>query len=225
MNRIKTADKHKYFRINIALDKEPLLDDVSKIPEMEHLARSFLKTYDLSSINQALFAASFFFELNKKSFTSSQSCRCYGFILCRSPNTGALIRRILAEYPAAYFMTEDGTSLGSINDCALCVTCGLYCQDVVFDVCHLNHSMSIFLKFNRLSQHRISGFPEAMSQFSRRQLLDAEFGRPDHRVKIHATTGGCMCKIVKKRKRAAATQAPSKRQCVSFLSTTYERLV
>jgi hypothetical protein len=214
MNRTKPSDKHKYFRINIALDKEPPLDDVGGIPEMENSARTFLKAYDLSNITQALFAASFFFELHSKPSTGRRSCRCHGTIRCRSPDTRALIKRIFEEYPAASFTTEDGTNLGFMNNRALCATCGLYCQAVTFKVCHFNHSMSIFLKFNRLSQHRISGFPDAMSQFSRRQLLGAEFGRPDHRVNDYT---GCRCTASRKRKRAAATAVRSnKRQCLSF---------
>jgi hypothetical protein len=219
MNRIKTSEKHKYFRINIALEKEPPLDDVGEIPEMENLAGTFLKSYDLSSITQALFAASFFFELHPKSSTSRQSCRCHGSIRCRSPNTGALIGRILEEYPTASFMTEDGTNLGLLTNRALCVTCGLYLQVVAFKVCHLNQSMSIFLKFNRLSQHRISGFPEAMSQFSERQLLDAKFGRPDHSIKDYATKG-CMCTVPAKRKRTAATVSQTSKRRRLLLSTT-----
>lgn len=212
MNRIKTSERYKYFRINIALEKEPPLDDVSEIPEMENVARTFLKAYDLSSITQALFAASFFFELHPT--TGRQSCRCHGTIRCRSPDTRALVKRIFEEYPAASFTTEDGTTLGLINNRALCATCGLYCQAVTFKVCHFNQSVSIFLKFNRLSQHRISGFPNAMSQFSQRQLLDAEFGRPDHHVKDYA---GCSCTTSRKRRRAAVTNVRTrKRQCLSF---------
>jgi hypothetical protein len=211
MNRTKPSERHKYFRINIALEHEPPLDDVGKIPEMESLAGTFLKGYDLSSINQALFAASFFFELQKP-FTSRQFCSYRGSIRCRSPNARALIERILEEYPDTFFMTEAGTNLGLVNARNLCVTCSVYIQEVVFRVGHLNQNMSIFLNFNRLSQHRISGFPEAMSQFSRRQLLDADFGRPDHSVKNYATIG-CMCTVTKKRKRIATiTTKTTKRQ-------------
>jgi hypothetical protein len=217
MNRIKTDERHKYFRINIALEKEPSLDDVSKILDMEKMAATFLKAYDLSSITQALFAASFFFELHRKPMAVRQSCRCHGTIRCRSPDTHALIQRILEEYPAASFTTEDGTKLGFVSNRAFCVTCGLYCQSVAFKVCHLEQEMSIFLSFNRLSQHRISGFPQAMSQFSKRQRLDAEFGRPDHRVKGYAGISGCMCTITKKRKRALVTSLQtSKRRRLSL---------
>jgi hypothetical protein len=214
MNRIKPSDKYKYFRINMALDKEPSLDDVSKIPEIENLARTFLKTYDLSSVTKVLFATSFFFELHRKRYTSRTSCMCYGSIRCRSPDPRALIERVLEEYPTASFRVEDSTNLGYIRKSSLCTVCGLYYQPVAFKVCHLDQSISIFLKYNRISQHRISGFPEAMSQFSRRQLLDAEFGRLDHRVTSYSDLGSCICTVPTKRKRGATTTSKNtKRRC------------
>jgi hypothetical protein len=45
------------------LDKEPELDDVEKILEIQKWASSFLETYDFLSVTQALFSSSFFFEL------------------------------------------------------------------------------------------------------------------------------------------------------------------
>jgi hypothetical protein len=216
MNRVKTDDKHRYFRINIALEREPPLDDVEKIEAMEKVAGTFLEAYDLSSITQALFAASFFFELHPKALQDRQNYTYHGSIRCRSPDTSALIKRILVEYPAAFFTMEDGASLGFIDNRALCISCGLYCQVVTFQVCQPNHSISIFLKFNRLSKHRISGFPGTMSQFSTRQLLDAEFGRPDHRVRNYAASCGCTCARSRKRKRAVATTQSTKRRCLAF---------
>jgi hypothetical protein len=52
LNRVHKDERHKYFRINtgIALDREPLLDNVSKIPELENLAATFLRGYNFSSI-------------------------------------------------------------------------------------------------------------------------------------------------------------------------------
>jgi hypothetical protein len=215
MNRVRTDEKHRYFRINMALEREPALDDVGDIEAMEKLARTFLKSYDLSSITQALFAVSFFFELHHKPLQNRRHRTCHGFIRCRSPDTRALIKRILVEYPAAYFTMEDGTNLGLLDNRALCKTCGLYCQFVAFEVCQLDHSISIFLKFDHLSKHRISGFPGTMSQFSTRQLLDAEFGRPDHRVSNYATSCGCTFTNSRKRKRAAAMTQPNKRRRLS----------
>ncbi|CAN9454398.1 unnamed protein product [Alternaria alternata] len=66
VNRVPRAERHEYFRINIALRQEPPLDDVGKMPELEDLAADFLHGHDFSNLTRALFAASFFFELRRK---------------------------------------------------------------------------------------------------------------------------------------------------------------
>lgn len=182
------------------------------MPELEKLADIFLSSYDLSSITRALFAASFFFELHCKPISRGGSYVCHGTIRCRSPDTRALIRRVLAEYPNASFITEDGISLGDINEQGLCVTCGLYYKAVNFKVCHCDQTTSISLRFNKLSLHKISGFPQSMSHFASRQIMDAEFGRPDHL--IQADLDGCKCPARRKRRRPpASTTKTNKRQC------------
>jgi hypothetical protein len=217
INRVHKDERHKYFRINIALDSEPPLDDVSKIPELENLAATFLRDYDFSSITQALFAASFFFELHRKPVAKGTSVICSGSIRCRSPDTRALIERILQEYPEASFTLKDGTSLGYIGGCSLCATCGHYRKVVNFKVYHVDQSVSIHVQFNRLGQHRISGFPQSMTQFARLQMLDAGFGRSDHQIADYGGTSGCQCQITRKRKRAIPLKTrASKRRCLEL---------
>ncbi|KAI1676214.1 hypothetical protein KJE20_14192, partial [Pyrenophora tritici-repentis] len=120
LNRVSLEERHRYFRVNIALSTEPGLDDVSKIPDLEDLTATFLHGYDFTSITQALFAAAFFFELHQKPIANRTLLTCFGSIRCRSPNKRALIERILQEYPDASFAMEDGTSLGNISDSSLC---------------------------------------------------------------------------------------------------------
>ncbi|KAJ6284205.1 hypothetical protein J3E71DRAFT_360380 [Bipolaris maydis] len=183
LNGVPRDERHKYFRINIPLSKEPLLDDVSKMPELEGLASNFLESYNFSSLTQALFVNSFFFELFSKPVTRMRSIVCSGSIRCRSPDTRALVERILEEYPNAAFTTEDGTSLGRINSSSICATCGYYCKTVQFKAYHVDQRISIYLQFSNLIQHNISGFPQSLAQLIRLQLLDADFGRPDHRAR------------------------------------------
>ncbi|XP_014551495.1 hypothetical protein COCVIDRAFT_42206 [Bipolaris victoriae FI3] len=182
LNRVPFEERHRYFRVNIALSTEPELDDVSKMTNLEDLTATFLHSYDFSSIAQALFAAAFFFELYQKPATNRTLLVCYGSIRCRSPDTRALIERILQEYPDASFTMEDGTSLGRIGDSSLCTECGHYRKDVKFKVYHADQMKSIYLQFNQSYQTRISGFPQSMSHFARLQQLDAEFGRSDHQI-------------------------------------------
>ncbi|EMD85640.1 hypothetical protein COCC4DRAFT_66816 [Bipolaris maydis ATCC 48331] len=182
LNGVPRDERHKYFRINIPLSKEPLLDDVSKMPELEGLASNFLESYDFSSLTQALFVNSFFFELFSKPVTRMRSIVYSGSIRCRSPDTRALVERILEEYPNAAFTTEDGTSLGRIDSSSIYATCGYYCKTVQFKAYHVDQRISIYLQFSNLVQHNISGFPQSLAQLIRLQLLDADFGRPDHRA-------------------------------------------
>lgn len=214
MNRVPRDERHKYFRISIPLSKEPLLDDVSKMPELEGLTTTFLENYDFSSLIQTLFANSFFFELSLKPVTRMRSVVCSGTIRCRSPDTRALIERILQEYPNAAFTTEEGISLGRIDSSGICATCGYYCKVVRFKAYHVDQRISIYLQFSNLVEHRISGFPQSLTQLARLQLLDADFGRSDHQVAGHAGTSPCHCDDSKKRKRAVPLKTKSsKRRC------------
>ncbi|CAN9376446.1 unnamed protein product [Alternaria alternata] len=212
VNRVPRAERHKYFRINIALSQEPPLDDVGKMPELEDLAADFLRGHDFSSLTRALFAASFFFELRRKPVAKRNPVVCSGSIRSRSPDTRALVERILQEYPAASFTTEDGTSLGHVGGPSLCAACGRYRKDVDLKVHHLDQRTSIYLQFNRLSQHRISGFPQSITQLTKLQLLDADFGRPDHQTTDVAGVSSCQCNASRKRKRVVPLKTkPSKR--------------
>jgi hypothetical protein len=203
LNRVNEEQRHKYIRINMPLHEEPGLDEVSKIPEMEKASASFLEAYDFLSVTQALFAVSFFFELHGKPQPEPDGAWliCYGAIHCRSPDTRAFMSRLLDEYPTASFCTGEGTSLGLLDDCELCMMCGHYCKRVTFIICHPDQNVSVYLRFNRLRKHRISGFPQAISYFAKQQLLDAHFGRPDHEVMNGERQHQCTYKIGKKRKR------------------------
>jgi hypothetical protein len=133
---VSRDERHKYFRINIALTKEPPLDDVGKILELEDLAAIFLCGYEFSSITQALFAASFFFVLRRKPVKKRRSVVCSGSIRSRSPDARALVEKILQEYPAASFTTEDGTSLGYFGGSSLDKRqiCSGICGEVIGDI-------------------------------------------------------------------------------------------
>ena len=108
------------------------------MPELEDLAATFLRGYDFASITQALFAASFFFELHRKPVAKKTSVVCSGSIRSRSPDTRALVERILQEYPAASFTTEDGTSLGYLGGSSLYATYSRYYKAVYFKVYYVD---------------------------------------------------------------------------------------
>lgn len=205
LNRVRADQHHKYFRINIALQEEFSLDEVDKIPTMERLAKTFLHSYNFSSIVDALFAAAFFFELHQRPVAKKNTCVCLGSIRCRSPDSNALVARILEEYPAACFTADDGTHLGQIDHHSVCSHCGGYSKSISFAVYHPSQVTSISLKLSRSTKYAISGFPQSMAHFVREQLLDAEFGRPDHDVVNYAKSTRCSCNVSRKQKRKAGT--------------------
>lgn len=215
-NRLPEETRGKYFRINMPLDKEPDLDEVEKMPELRQLASSFLSTYDFLSITRAIFSASFFFELDQVPRYRDQYI-CTGSIRCRSPDRRALIARILQEYPAAAFTTDQHVSLGYINERNLCMSCGLYRKAVSFSVYHPSQVVRIYLRFNRLHKQVISGFPQTVSWFVERQKLHAQFGRSDHHNPNYSILGKCDCNIRSNRKRSLSSKEKraSKRVCLA----------
>jgi hypothetical protein len=77
---------------------------------------------------------------------------------------------------------------------------------------HLDQRTSIYLQFNQLSQHRISGFPQSVTQLTKLQLLDADFGRLDYQTTDIAGVSSCQCNASRKRKRVMPLKTkPSKR--------------
>ena len=120
---------------------------------------------------------------------------CTGSIRCRSPDRRALIARILQEYPAAAFTTDQYVSLGYINERNLCMSCGLYRKAVSFSVYHPSQVVRIYLRFNRLHKQVISGFPQTVLWFVERQKLHAQFGRSDHHNPNYSILGKCDCNI------------------------------
>ncbi|KAK3063067.1 hypothetical protein LTS18_002815, partial [Coniosporium uncinatum] len=63
-NRLDAETRKSHFRISAPLRKAPGLDEVDEIPNLKRLARTYMASYDLSSIYRAMIAASFFFELD-----------------------------------------------------------------------------------------------------------------------------------------------------------------
>lgn len=200
LNRINKEERCKYFRVNMGLDKEPDLDDASQISAIKRWSKDYLETYDFVAVLRALFASCFFFELYRTPTPRKEFFICTGSIRCRSPDTRALVKRMLEEYPSAFFATEDGTRLGHTNDRSLCITCGRYRKEVAFKVYHINQSFSIYVHFSALWRSRISGFPQDISSLREKQMLDADFGRPDHQIVQYEDLGRCLCESGKKRK-------------------------
>lgn len=182
INRKTDEERKKYYRVNMLLDQIPELDDANDIPKMKHSSSLFLEQFDFQPLLRALFAASFFFQLQDlpRSEPGRAKLRCLGTIRCRSPLGHAFLHRILDEYPAAHFVRDKGQTLGDVSSDDLCRVCGKYCKDVSFNVRDVGRPLDIYLQFSKSCGHRISGFPQSIWSLVNKQSLEAHFGRSHH---------------------------------------------
>ncbi|OBT52298.1 hypothetical protein VE04_07698 [Pseudogymnoascus sp. 24MN13] len=109
------------------------------------------------------------------------------------------IRRLISVYPDAQFFNH-GTSLGYISNNDICKLCGLYTKLVAFQVRHSSDKADIHLRFNRLNHRRISGFPNPIDWFIKRQNLNAKFGSPNHESTVTGPRlSDCSCRLQRRR--------------------------
>ena len=210
LNRVGEDQRKRYFRINMSLDQEPELDNIAKLADLKQLSASYLEKLDFRSILQALFSASFFFELHRPPVRRRNSYYCVGSIRCRSPNSQALVARILQEYPAASFTTDEGVSYGHVDTHDICRGCGRYDKKIAFSVYHPDQAIAIYIRFSLLWKRSISGLPQNASTLVKAQILDAGFGRPDHQQIDYATS--CRCDTSRKRKNIPTFRNMAKRR-------------
>jgi hypothetical protein len=203
--------KARHFRLDLPLtDREPSLDAVDKMQELQELVRR--DSGGLKDLSRALKAASFFFELDQPLARKGSSYTCTGSILCRSPNSQALVHNLALEYPYAQFVTTTEASLGVLSPEDLCSSCGRFQKAVSFEVRHPSEVIDLHLVFNKLFRSCISGFPHPMEWFEKKQMIHAEFGRP---VQISSTSrGSCACL----QRRITPCEDPSTSQKRSFPS-------
>ncbi|KAF2802657.1 FabD/lysophospholipase-like protein, partial [Mytilinidion resinicola] len=213
INRLEEDVRSKYFRVNIPLEYEPELDDAKRLDGLQQTLSVLFQTFDFQSIVRALFATSFFFELDKPPEYHTGRLECSGTIRCRSPNPEALLHRVLEEFPHATFATNTSLNLGNVCYPGICFKCLYYQKPVRFDAYHASEVISISLRFNRLFETRISGFSHPVSWFSQQQKQHLEFGRPDYsQLRDHRmTTPLCTCK---KRKARFSQSRNKKRLCL-----------
>jgi len=212
MKQIDESRKDAYIRVNMAMQSVTELDDAARLPAIKSWSAQFLRNFDFRNTNRAMFSASFFLELNGLPREDKAGCISVGTIRCRSPDPPALLKRILEEYPQAYFVLDEDGYLGQINDAHVCIMCKMYCKDVRF-IRKEDQDLNLYLRFDRYHKKLVSGFPQSLSDLSRKQMLDAVFGRSDHRALVVAPLRRCRCP--KPAKRQSSDHARStKRRCI-----------
>ncbi|KFY94690.1 hypothetical protein V498_03759 [Pseudogymnoascus sp. VKM F-4517 (FW-2822)] len=223
--------KTNHFRLNLPLQgKEPGIDDINSMDSLYQNTMSHQG--DMIEIVRAFKGVTFFFELDRTLVDDGPFYICYGSILSRSPDSPAFIRRLILDYPYAQFFNH-GTSLGYISNNDICKLCGLYTKLVAFQVRHSSDKADIYLRFNRLNHRRISGFPNPIDWFIKRQNLNAKFGSPNHQSTLTgARQSDCSCRLQRRRdipislaesrKRPHVVRTPARSKKIRLQETNYE---
>ena len=220
---LEKTTKGQHFRLDLPLNgKEPALDDIDQMPELQRQVRCHLG--ELSGLARVFKAVSFFFELDEPIIGERLGYRCRGSILSRSPNSRALLQNIALEYPYTQFLMNN-ESLGFLDPLDVCQDCGNFQKSVTFLIRHPSEKVNLCLMYNRLYRRSISGFPNPMEWFEDRQMFDAHFGRADHGARFRQLMpSDCGCgrkrqsKVIneskgRKRRLSSTVQRRSQRHC------------
>ena len=189
-------EKKRHFRLNLPLvGQEPRIDDVDKMQYLRNQIYHHLG--DMEGIARAFKAASFFFELNGPLVFEGGQYTCHGSILSRSPDSRALVQSLRTSYPFAQFLHQE-SSLGYLAAKDLCELCGRFQKLIKFHIRHPSDRVNIQFSFSRLFRRSISGCPQPMEWFIKRQRLNAKFGLPDHRSrKERFPNPTCSCELMR----------------------------
>ncbi|KAH9204666.1 acyl transferase/acyl hydrolase/lysophospholipase [Leptodontidium sp. 2 PMI_412] len=204
--------KKQQFRLNLPLvGKEPEIDDVGKMEYLHDQIQHHLG--DIEGIARAFKAVTFFFEFDRPLVFEGGRYLCHGSILSRSPDSLDLVQSIANSYPYAQFFNHD-LSLGFLSTSDICKFCGRFQKAVTFYVRHPSDRVNLELVFNRLFRRSISGFPQLIEWFLKRQKMNAKFGQPDHKSRIEPSKDvSCSCELERRREVSVLASDSRKRSC------------
>lgn len=214
--------KRQQFRLNLPLvGKEPEIDDVDQMQYLHDQIPYHLG--DIEGISRAFKAVTFFFELDGPLVLEGGRYCCRGSILSRSPDPRDLIQSLNSSYPYAQFFNHD-LCLGLISASNICKLCGRFQKAVTFHVRHPSDLVNLQLVFNRLYRRSISGFPQPIEWFVKRQKLNAKFGQPNHESRIeHSRDPSCTCELQRRPEISALAPKGRKRSSPLRMMTRKKR--
>jgi hypothetical protein len=209
MNSVEPHFRYCYHRLNLPLDAtEPEMDDVSQMPWLRSQVENFL-TIDDGPIRaaHALWAASFYFELEQLPAYVDGLFSCQGNILCRRSAGGVFTDAIVSQFPEAAMVVNESETLGHLGVCACCEQCRYFSMPVSFEARSLTESVSMHLRLSRDEQWIISGFPHDLTWFIGQQDLQP-YRKHERSI---APAGGCFCcRASKKRRLPTECEIPRK---------------
>ncbi|KAJ5216877.1 Acyl transferase/acyl hydrolase/lysophospholipase [Penicillium chermesinum] len=123
LNLVPTRMRTDIHRLDhVVPGRLPRLDDVDALGL---LAQESFSVPD-ALIRTVLTTGFFFFEVDRYPLPRQGSLLCHGSILCKGVVPRSVVRRLIREFPDAHFETQQGQSLGRVDEDDGCVDCGYY---------------------------------------------------------------------------------------------------
>ncbi|KAH7363976.1 patatin-like phospholipase-like protein [Rhexocercosporidium sp. MPI-PUGE-AT-0058] len=179
----KRPRQGEYFRFNVEFhDRQPRLDDSSKMPEMKSLAQeAMLHSKQLKRLAHCVIAELFVFMLESIPRKENGKYSCTGHILCRyrakTLELEALLEKLAKS--SAKFLLRGRTLPGSVGDRSSLDKDGNFRKRVCFDVNSKEDFFSLHLRETGPESQNISGSPFSVNWLVQEQRLGWAFGRPD----------------------------------------------
>lgn len=175
------CERARYFRINpIFIENEPELDDIDDAQFLERFTPCAINEQNIA---EALWASSFYLELDDRPNHYRRPIHCHASIRSKIRNPLAVIQSIGRLYPYASFILvfTDGScvNLGYVRD-GWCGVTGIYLKRVHFDLDSATEESSLKIAFDVLKSQEINGSGRSLQWVQDQQLIDMPFGRPDH---------------------------------------------
>ncbi|PPJ52146.1 hypothetical protein CBER1_10984 [Cercospora berteroae] len=195
-------DKERTERFNFDYGfPEPALDDCTRMEWLEsETYRHIDLTDSIARARDAAISSLFYFELDRlpefcPGSNSKSFWQCSGYIACRNQPCQEGYEALVKDLERSFFLitefcssehNDEGPSAAPLGQPEHCLTnastVGIYRKPLTFSVRSLDNKVAITLNGITSQPKSISGFPTSVNQLSKRQQLQAPFGRPDHSI-------------------------------------------
>lgn len=182
VGQLDDSVKDDYMRFNVPLSGVSSdIDDIEKMDSYRNLVILQPGTAKMArDTSSALLIFRFYFVLDVWPQSTDTPFWCHGRIRCKAP-IKSVLPAIERRHPQGLEYVIGAKKLGRfLGQGDICQSCGRYCRKVSFLVRHPDDIVDIYLRADRRKRWRISGFPEKVVSFKKKQRLDSPFGRRDH---------------------------------------------
>ncbi|KAJ5216838.1 Acyl transferase/acyl hydrolase/lysophospholipase [Penicillium chermesinum] len=208
LNLVPTRMRTDIHRLDhVVPGRLPRLDDVDALGL---LAQESFSVPD-ALIRTVLTTGFFFFEVDRYPLPRQGSLLCHGSILCKGVVPRSVVRRLIREFPDAHFETQQGQSLGRVDEDDGCVDCGYYRKKVTFPLSSREECFTIGIA-GAAGHQRLGGFPTSLNELLLAQQAFDSFGRSDHSTVTWPPRRVCFCPRGSRRKVHFAEAATVKKR-------------